>query len=116
MYLLRPYIMYASANLYMQRALLRDDVTLALFSSLSSICAEMNPHYFVDPDGTLVIYNTDPADTATYVCSATNDVGSDTRPMTLYVRSTCLNVHTCTYISQSATQIANYFEIMSVNS
>ena len=64
------------------------------------VCTETNPHYFVEDDGTLVIFNSDPADSATYVCSATNDVGSDTRPMTLYVRSTCIHVPVGTSASQ----------------
>ena len=51
------------------------------------VCTETNPHYFVEDDGTLVIFNSDPADSATHVCSAVNDVGSDSKTVALYVQS-----------------------------
>ena len=49
---------------------------------------EVDPHYFIDERGNLVIFSVDPQDSATYQCKAENEVGVSEKRLTLFVQST----------------------------
>ena len=49
--------------------------------------AEIDPHYFINEEGSLEIFSADPDDTATYSCTAINVAGVQEKRMTLFVQS-----------------------------
>ena len=49
--------------------------------------ADSDPHYFISEDGSLEIFSADPADTATYSCTAINVAGVMEKRITLFVQS-----------------------------
>ncbi len=52
--------------------------------------ADSDPHYFISEDGSLEIFSADPADTATYSCTAINVAGVMEKRITLFVQSEIL--------------------------
>ena len=45
--------------------------------------SEADPHYFISASGSLEIFNADPQDTASYICTAINIAGVKERRITL---------------------------------
>ncbi len=67
-----------------------DWFTFSILHSSGVRIADSDPHYFISEDGSLEIFSADPADTATYSCTAINVAGVMEKRITLFVQSEIL--------------------------